>query len=234
MIISLKHRFIFIKGIKVAGTSIESYLSQILEDDAVISPLPYGHFPEHKSRNFLPNSGEILFNDHMPASSIRSIIGTWLYDRLYKFGVIRNPFDKLFSLYAMRKIEQPNFTIQMAICEIESEKSFLCDGDSLIVHRVILYEDLYAELKEVFHQLNIPFAGTLSSKDRSESREIFKNETVNLMVEDINEMTEKFAFEINIYKKSKYPVIVPLPGSYTLGANRYFGTVLASQENFAR
>lgn len=75
MIISLKHNFIFIKGIKVAGTSIESFLSNILEPSAIIAPLP-SEFKGHYARNFTSPEGKVLFNDHMPATAIRSVIGT--------------------------------------------------------------------------------------------------------------------------------------------------------------
>lgn len=39
MILSHRHRFIFIKGIKVAGTSVEIALSQICGDDDIITPI---------------------------------------------------------------------------------------------------------------------------------------------------------------------------------------------------
>jgi hypothetical protein len=43
-------------------------------------------------------------------------------------------------------------------------------GTKIIVDRVLHYENLVAELSEVFSQLNIPFDGTLGVKAKSEYR----------------------------------------------------------------
>jgi hypothetical protein len=220
MIISLKHRFIFIKGYKVAGTSVESFLSQILEDDAIISGLPDGHFPHHHSRNFLNVDGTPLFIDHMSASAIRSIIGTWLYERMYKFGIIRNPFEKIISLYAMRKLEKPGFTFDMAISDIPTEREMLCDGNSLIVHKVILYENLNEQLSEVFSQIGIPFRGNLYFHERTKSRNLLKSEIIHLTKDNIEKITDKFSFELEMYARMGHRITIPKPGPRPIGLNR--------------
>jgi hypothetical protein len=43
-------------------------------------------------------------------------------------------------------------------------------GAKIIVDRVLHYENLAAELSEVFSQLNVPFDGTLGVKAKSEYR----------------------------------------------------------------
>lgn len=63
MISSHQHRFIFVKTLKTAGTSIEVFLSGLCGRDDVVTPL---HIPEpgHAPRNF---GG---FYNHMPAARI--------------------------------------------------------------------------------------------------------------------------------------------------------------------
>src|SRR2546423_13120506 len=51
MIISHKHRFIFIKTGKTAGTSIEVFLSQHCGPDDIVAPI-YPHVETHVPRNF--------------------------------------------------------------------------------------------------------------------------------------------------------------------------------------
>jgi hypothetical protein len=72
-------------------------------------------------------------------------------------------------------------------------------GDKIIVDRVLRYENLLAELGEVFSQLNVPFEGTLGIRAKSEYRtdrtpyqEIF-NEEQRKIVE------EAFAKEIELH-----------------------------------
>lgn len=221
LIISLKHRFIFIKGVKVGGTSIETHLSNVLEEDAVIAKVPGDLFPSHKHRNYLSPDGTAQFIDHMSATAVRSVIGTWLYERLYKFGVIRNPFEKIISLFAMHHFDNPSYTLDKAIAECESEKTLLCDGDSMIVHRAIFYESLNAQLKEVLDQLGVPFSGNLTYNERSESRQKLKNLEFHLSPIQIQEILEKFKFEFDLYAAADRRIVTPEPGVKKIGSNKY-------------
>ncbi len=98
MILSLAHRFVFIKTIKTAGSSIEIALSALCEDGAVVTPL-YPPEPSHRPRNFAPQG----FEPHMGAAAIRSRIGPALWYRLAKITVERNPWDKMVSWYGWQR-----------------------------------------------------------------------------------------------------------------------------------
>jgi hypothetical protein len=98
MIISLAHRFVFIKTIKTAGSSIEVALSEQCEEEAIVTPL-YPPEPLHRPRNFAP----LGFEPHSPAEAIRSRIGPALWDRLAKITVERNPWDKMVSWYGWQR-----------------------------------------------------------------------------------------------------------------------------------
>ena len=177
MILSLEKRFIFVKGIKVAGSSVEFYLAEHVEPEAVVTEMIYEesdaalYGQSWRPRNFRNHHGFDDFYDHIPATAIRAIVGTWLYERLYKFGIVRDPFEKIRSLYFMRRIwTRPDYSLQDAVDECTSESDRLCDGDSLIVHRVIRCEELDAGLAEILPSLRIPFGGTLSYRARSGPR----------------------------------------------------------------
>lgn len=123
MIISHKHKFIFIKVRKTASSSTEIALSKICGDDDVVSP---GSAKEEEQRAQIgaktaqhykfPLSkhslGEILsmpfgfarrtWYNHMPAEEIKEHIGDEIWDTYYKFCFERNPFDKVLSQFNAR------------------------------------------------------------------------------------------------------------------------------------
>lgn len=98
MILSLAHRFVFIKTIKTAGSSVEVALSELCESAAVVTPL-YPPEPRHQPRNF----AALGFEPHMGAAAIRQRIGPALWDALAKITVERNPWDKMVSWYGWQR-----------------------------------------------------------------------------------------------------------------------------------
>ena len=127
MIVSHKHRFIFIKTRKTAGTSIEVALAQIAGEDAIVTPLDPPE-PQHDPRNYKGGWPETLrwalanprgrghsllrflrdmridrhcdYYNHMPAWLLRAQVGHDTWDRYFKFCFERNPWEKVASLYS--------------------------------------------------------------------------------------------------------------------------------------
>lgn len=196
MIISHKHRFIFVKTAKTAGTSIEVFLSQQCDPRDIVTPITppvEGHQPRNY-RGFINPIPEILdapgkifsafrraftsrekFYNHMPASLVQKRVPAPVWNSYFKFCVERNPWDKVLSHYHMHAAREGG---SLSLDEYLARGRFPVNyfrytdrsGTRIIVDRVLRYENLLAELGEVFSQLGIPFDGTLGVTAKSEYR----------------------------------------------------------------
>ena len=129
MIISHKHKFIFIKIRKCAGSSIEAYLAQHCGADDIITPMqssaeydlsrnwegtvPWWRIPlrigemyfwqnpiqHHPSGSQRRQIINGNFFNHIRARDIKSCIPRNIWNSYFKFCCERNPWDKLLSRY---------------------------------------------------------------------------------------------------------------------------------------
>ncbi len=195
MIISHKYKFIFIKTKKTAGTSIEVYLSQLCGLNDIITPI-YPHVDGHVSRNYKGFSvpiydlyestsrgmirkfkrfiKNIKYYNHMSGKQIKSKISQNIWKDYFKFCVDRNPWDKVVSNYCMvnhnnnGKIDFDSFIVNGALPH--NLRQYSSADESLLVDKVIKYENLNSELSTVFNNLGIPFDGQLTIKAKSNYR----------------------------------------------------------------
>lgn len=169
MIISHKHKFIFVKTVKTAGTSIEIFLSQHCGPLDVVTPI-IPHVEPHFARN---HAG--YFN-HMPAHAIRDRIGLDIWNSYFKFCVERNPWEKTLSYYHMKKSrEDKGLTFDRYLAGKEFPVNFPKytepgDQNKIVVNRVLYYEHLMEQLGQVLQELGIPFQGSLGVNAKSEYR----------------------------------------------------------------
>lgn len=103
MIVSHRHRFIFIKSAKTASSSVELILSEICGPDDVLTPLAAfderfdTDYYEYQSRNY---EG---FENHMSAIDIQKRVGEKVWHEYLKFTIVRNPWDMVVSRYHWEK-----------------------------------------------------------------------------------------------------------------------------------
>ncbi len=118
MIISHKHKFIFVKCGKVAGTSIEIALRKCLGDKDISTPVvdydeayaKYKKIPEAQNyRNSeyynkrVSGGSRGVFYEHAWAYEIRGLVGSTIWDDYYTFAIERDPRDKSLSTYYHHK-----------------------------------------------------------------------------------------------------------------------------------
>ena len=169
MILSHQYRFIFVKTLKTAGTSIEVFLSQHCGPLDVVTPI-LPHVEPHRPRN---HDG---FFNHIPAAAIRDRVGPEVWDGYFKFCVERNPWDKTLSHYHMTNAREGG---GLSLDRYLDRNDFPLNYPKytepgrpgrVIVDRVLRYERLAAELADVFGRLGVPFDGSLGVNAKSEYR----------------------------------------------------------------
>lgn len=209
MILSHKYKFILIKTAKTAGTSIEVFLSRHCDPKDIVTPIAppvAGHQPRNYE-GFINPLPEILrrpgkvfsalrhsftsrekFYNHMPASEIRRRVPADVWNSYFKFCVERNPWDKVLSHYHMHAAREGgalSFDEYLARGRFPINYFRYTDrpGRKIIIDRVVRYENLLAELTEIFSQLQIPFDGALGvaaksgyRTDRRPYQEIFNDD----------------------------------------------------------
>ena len=106
VLISHRFKFIYIKNMKVAGTSIEAYFEKYCMDPNK------DHIVEHKLDSSITEYGIVgnreggkrtKYFEVMGAQTIKKYIGDDIFNSYFKFCAVRNPYDKMVSLYHMMK-----------------------------------------------------------------------------------------------------------------------------------
>ncbi len=112
MIISHTHKFIFIKSLKTAGTSIEAALSQHCGGNDVVVPInAFAHNldesgnPIHKGMN----ADEVYrtIGQHVDAATIRAREPAEIWNGYFKFSITRNPWDRALSYFFWDRRKDP-------------------------------------------------------------------------------------------------------------------------------
>ena len=225
MIVSHKHKFIFIKTRKTAGTSVEIALSEFCGEGDIITPISEADEKARVSmgfrgaQNFLVpkefhsrlewycapvmNSRKRFYN-HMPAIQVKKYVGEKIWNSYFKFTIERTPLDKCLSLFHYLGGEDKFGAFDsfiesgnMAGC-IDFEK--YSKGGVLIVDRVIRYDKLGEELGKVGEKVGLPRPLRLPEyQAKSGYRKKSKREVAPISEETRAQIATAFAREIRLF-----------------------------------
>lgn len=203
MLVSHRHRFIYLKTRKTAGTSVEIYFEPFCWNPAI--PFVEQHQRDEEVTEWgiigsrgMPVEGRTWIN-HLPASGIRELIGEEIFNRYYKFCVIRNPFDKAVSGFWFwatpeKRLALKNAPFSFVRQSFERWTSrramptdrivYTIDGTP-VANRYIRHESLAADMETVCHDLGVPWEPERLKRYKSDTRlrdepfnEYYTNESV--------------------------------------------------------
>ncbi len=180
MIISHTHKYIFIKSLKTAGTSVEAALSQHCGEHDMVTPLGDYWFNRDERGAWIHSSMNAEgFSQHDPASEVKRKVPPKIWNEYFKFSIARNPWDRVVSLFAWEARNQPAlkpakrlyhrlgfpfnefretkklFQEFVAGDWTTNDRFYLIDG-AICVDFVIRYESLAEDLAELCGRVGLP------------------------------------------------------------------------------
>lgn len=221
MLVSHRKKFIFIKTLKTAGTSIESFFEKYCFPDGDWTP-------SHWRDEYISTSGivgyrvggrgtkvpgDVTFSSHMAASEVKACLPKDVWENYFKFTVVRNPFDKLVSaFYHFEKARKPEKYAGRKESDVTLFREWVAGGGSVIDRNIymidgsvavdyfIRYESLADGIAGVCSHLNIKdFEISELPKFKSEFRDrrLGLIDMYDCKTKDI--VRQKYKFEIDFF-----------------------------------
>jgi len=170
MIVSHRHKFIYLRTEKTASTSLSHALERVLGPEDVIYRsfsgewLKYLPFHPGGLKRTFPRVFGLHF--HAKARHVRAVLGRKVFDSYFKFAVERNPWDRQVSLYHHREWKRrnpaPDFDRDMRspLYRLSdytrlNNWSIYSIGGTIVADRVLRYERLDEEVPALLDALGI-------------------------------------------------------------------------------
>ena len=196
MIISHKHKFIFIKTRKTAGSSIERYLFDYLGSDDICTGSTIEGTP-------LLNTD--IKDGHIGWDVINSLY-PYEFKTYFKFAVERNPWDKVVSYYFYSRNKSPKKTkngfgqFASKFAKNVVDWNLYTSNDNLIVDSLINYEKLH----ETFCTIPIPYNNELLTtklkanfRKEQDYTKFYDDSSIAIVGELFKKEIKKFNYQFN-------------------------------------
>ncbi|MDF1716023.1 MAG: sulfotransferase family 2 domain-containing protein [Antarcticimicrobium sp.] len=221
MIISHRHRFVFVKTTKTAGTSVEIALSKHCGPDDVITPIhpddevirqEKGYPGPQNHVTALPDGRPWALNNHSPAVRARRLLGQQVWRDYFTFAFERNPFDRTVSAYHYMKKNRvakgiwkdsltfDAFVRKPGVLDRIHQRGWglYAINDRVIVDHIYRFEDLNGGMADIYARLGIdesePLMQTKVSKREASYREYYDAATRALVAKAFEKELETFGY----------------------------------------
>jgi hypothetical protein len=219
LIVSHKHKFIFLKTHKTGGTSLQIALSSHCGAEDIISRLhpddtkdlirangkgeqnttvPFKYYNKRDWFQFILRGRKQHYSEHIGVNYLKRWIEKDVWDTYYKFCFERNPFEKVLSYYYWRA-RGSNITLEEFMAENLpqlSDMEIYTNKGTVIVDDIFQYENIDYAISQLENRFgfSIPIksikAKTGYRKDRKPYNEVFTNK-------QLTKIATAFKFEIN-------------------------------------
>ena len=213
MVISNKYKFLFVHIAKTAGTSIRSTLERYRWRDPLFVPQfvcsRISHLTGHRIGCKIPRHAKVIAAHEMLPREV--------FDSLFKFAFVRNPWDLQVSSYHHLKRERPHLVgdrdfetflrykldpqrpYQFHIdTSIDLQSDYLIDlHGNVLVDFIGRFENLEADFRHICQKIGIPeppLAHKRQAKDRKSYHSYYTEETRQLVAEHFRRDIEMFGY----------------------------------------
>lgn len=218
MLISLKNNFVFIHNYKVAGTSVYYALRPYSVADAP-KKIEYIKLMEALGPKLCDLVNKVnlkikfidSFEPHVSALKVKKALGEEIYNKMFSFGFVRNPYDWQVSLYHYGKKQRKHHQYELmnsfssfkeyirwrVKCEVRLQKDFFCDLEgNKIVKYIGRFEDINSHIRNICDHIGIDVVvGHYNTTNHKTYDDYYDNETRGLVREVFKEDFEIFGYE---------------------------------------
>lgn len=196
MIVSHRHRFIYLKTIKTASTSMENALCAVCGPDDIVTPTAprfMKHRPGELAQNYrlshpaVPKRPilkrlmgrperyyhpSVGYYEHMPAWRVKTYLGDEIWNNYFKFTFERNPWDRQVSFYHFRCRDRGSqrdfeeFLRNRSRATVDNWGIYTID-DTIAVDYLGRYENLEDDFAEVVKRIGLPVDLKLPTVNKS-------------------------------------------------------------------
>ena len=216
MLLSIKYNFLFVHIAKTGGTSVRAALNPLRWRDPYYVPI----FLCSKLSKLTGHRIGVKFPRHAKVIAAKEMLPRELFDNLFKFAFVRNPWDLQISSYHHIRRERPHLLAGINDFEqflrwkldparpyqyhidtsIELQSDYLVDlNGKIIVDFIGKYEQLQEDFDEVCRRIGIT-SKTLPHKrkatDRSDYRQYYNDDTARLVADNFRRDIENFGYSL--------------------------------------
>lgn len=196
--ISTSHRFLFIHVPKTGGNSIQNILRKYSEDKILVTGDQDGY------DRFGIYSEKYGTLKHESLRRYKRVMEKEVFESLYKFAVVRNPWDMMMSFYfspnlGERDWNRVEFIEQVNVIPTPSE--FICEnqGGNLDsdIDFLMKFENIDLDFQKVCNDIGIPYEPlpVRNASNRKHYSFYYDNELIELVAKKFSKEIEWGAYE---------------------------------------
>jgi len=181
VLVSHSHRFIYIKNMKVAGTSIEAVLDKYVVQSMGSHVVSHATPKSECSNGICGGRLEIgkvdsrmdAFYNHMTATEVQRLLPLE-FDCYTKVCVVRNPWDQVLSMYSWLKPKMSaHVTFSMYVQTVTESYDWdrMCVGGLFCMDYVVRYESMHGDLQSLSDMLGLKSLPPTPHYKKSEYRD---------------------------------------------------------------